>query len=322
MKAIRIHSYGGAEAMQIEDLATPNPGEGEALVRVAAAGVNFMDIYQRTGMYQVPLPSTMGVEAAGTVEALGPGTGGVAVGDRVAWANVQGAYAERAVVAADRLILLPAQVDMRAGAAAMLQGMTAHYLTHSTAPLTAGDTCLVHAAAGGVGQLLCQMLKMRGVRIIGTVSTDAKAEIAHDAGADEVVLYGQQDFEAEVKRLTDGQGVTAVYDSVGRDTFDKSLNCLRPRGYMILYGASSGAILPVDPQILAAKGSLWLTRPTLVSFTTSRAELTQRAGEVLSWIGSGALRLAIDRDYPLAQAPDAHRALANRETAGKILLIP
>lgn len=322
MKAIRIHEYGGAEAMQVEDMTTPTPGPGEALVRVAAAGVNFMDIYQRIGMYQVPLPCTMGVEAAGTVEALGPGVAGVAVGERVAWANVQGAYAELAVVPAERLIALPPQLDMRAGAAAMLQGMTAHYLSHSTAPLTAGDTCLVHAAAGGVGQLLCQMLRMRGVRVIGTVSTDVKAEIAHDAGADEVVLYGQQDFQVEVRRLTDGEGVTVVFDSVGRDTFDKSLDCLRPRGYMVLYGASSGAVPPVDPQTLAAKGSLWLTRPTLVNFTTSRAELTQRAGDVLSWIAEGRIRLTIDRDYPLAQAPDAHRALANRETAGKILLIP
>jgi len=322
MKAVRIHRYGGPEVMQLEELPMPTPGPGQALVRVEAAGVNFMDIYQRTGIYQISLPAALGQEGAGTVEAVGTSVADVAVGDRVAWSNIQGAYADHALVPAERLVRLPSGLDTRDGAAAMLQGMTAHYLAFSTAPLAADDTCLVHAAAGGVGQLLCQLLKMRGVRVIGTVSTEVKAQVAREAGADEVILYSELDFEHETQRLTDGQGVTVVYDSVGRDTFDRSLNCLRRRGYLVLYGASSGPVAPVDPQVLAAKGSVWLTRPTLVHYTATRSELCQRAEELFGWIAAGKLRLRVDRTLPLAEAAEAHRALAGRETMGKVLLVP
>lgn len=322
MKAIRIHEQGGPDVMKMEDLPTPTPPPGRALVRIEAAGVNFLDIYQRSGTYPIPLPAVLGQEGAGTVEAVGSGVTEVAVGDRVAWVNVTGAYATHAVVPADRLVRLPADVDVRDAAAAMLQGMTAHYLAFSMAPLTAEDTCLVHAAAGGVGQLLCQMLKMRGVRVIGTVSSEAKERAAHAAGADEVILYSELDFESETRRLTDGRGVTVAYESVGRDTFEKSLACLRPRGYLVLFGAASGLVPPVDPQALGAMGSLWLTRPSLAHYTSTRAELCARAEEVLGWVAAGKVRLNIDRTYPLAQAPEAHRALAGRETMGKILLIP
>jgi NADPH2:quinone reductase len=269
--------------------------------------VNFLDIYHRSGTYQVPLPAALGQEGAGTVASVAAGVTDVAVGDRVAWVNIPGAYATHAVVPADRLVHLPADLDARNGAAVMLQGMTAHYLTFSMVPLGEDDTCLVHAAAGGVGQLLCQLLKMRGVRVIGTVSTEEKARLAHQAGADEVILYTELDFEAETRRLTDGRGVTVVYDSVGRDTFDRSLKCLRPRGYLVLYGASSGPVPPVDPQRLAAQGSVWLARPSLVNYTANRAELQQRASDLFEWIAAGTLRV---------------RILAGRETMGKILLIP
>lgn len=322
MKVVRIHQYGGPGVMQLEDLPTPAPGPGTALIRIEAAGVNFMDIYQRSGTYQVPLPAPLGQEAAGTVEAVGAGVTDLAPGDRVAWCNVQGAYATYALVPAERLVRLPPGIGARDGAAVMLQGMTAHYLAFSMAPLTADDTCLVHAAAGGVGQLLCQMLKMRGVRVLGTVSDEVKAQIARQAGADDVILYSKQDFESEVKGLTDRAGVSVVYDSVGRDTFEKSLNCLRPRGILVLYGASSGPVASVDPQVLAAKGSLWLTRPSLVHYTATRAELCQRAEELFGWITAGKLRVRIDRTYPLAEAAGAHGALAGRQTMGKVLLIP
>jgi len=322
MKAIRVHQYGGPEVMKLEELATPAPGPGQARVRLEACGVNFIDIYQRSGLYKAALPFSLGLEGAGTVEAVGPNVTAVKAGDRVAWTGVPGSYATHNLVPADRLVVLPAKLGFQDGAAAMLQGMTAHYLSSSTYPLKPGDSCLVHAAAGGVGLLLCQMAKMRGARVIGTVSTDAKAKLAREAGADEVILYTQQDFEAEVKRLTGGKGVNVVYDSVGKDTFDKSLNCLAPRGYLALFGQSSGPVPPFDAAVLGAKGSLFLTRPSLNNHTATREELLQRAGEVLGWIADGKLRLRVERTYPLTEAPEAHKALAGRQSTGKILLLP
>jgi NADPH2:quinone reductase len=322
MRAIRVHQYGGPETLKLEELPTPAPGPGQALVRIEAAGVNFIDIYQRTGLYKGALPLAAGLEGAGVVEALGTGPAPVKVGDRVAWTGVPGSYATHNAVPADRLVVLPAGLDARAGAAAMLQGMTAHYLAHDSYPLGRGDTCLVHAAAGGVGLLLCQMAKRAGARVIGTVSTEEKARLAREAGADEVILYTRQDFEAEVKRLTGGQGVQVVYDSVAKDTFDKGLNCLAPRGRMILYGQSSGPIGPFDPQILNAKGSLFLQRPSLNHHILSRDDLLKRAGQVLGWIQGGQLRLRIGASFPLAEAAQAHLDLQGRKTAGKLLLVP
>jgi NADPH2:quinone reductase len=322
MRAIRVPQYGGPEAMKLEDLPTPSPGDGQALVRIEAAGVNFIDVYQRTGLYKNPLPVPLGLEGAGTVEAVGGGVTTVRPGERVAWTGVPGSYATHNVVPADRLVTLPAGVDARAGAAAMLQGMTAHYLAHSTYALRAGDTCLVHAAAGGVGLLLCQMAKRAGARVIGTVSTEEKAALARRAGADEVILYTRQDFEAEVKRLTGNKGLQVVYDSVGRDTFDKGLGCLAPRGYMVLYGQSSGPVGPLDPQVLNTKGSLFLTRPSLFHYIATRDELVRRAGEVLGWIQKGELTLRVGATFPLAEAAQAHRDLEGRRTTGKVLLLP
>jgi NADPH2:quinone reductase len=323
MKAIRVHAYGGPGVLHLEDVPEPKPKAGEALVRVEAAGVNYIDVYHRTGLYKTAaMPFTPGLEAGGTVTALGDGVTEVKVGDRVAYTGVPGAYAEMAVVPANRLVKLPDGVTTRQGAAAMLQGMTAHYLASSTYPLKPGDTCLVHAAAGGVGLLLCQIAKMRGARVIGTTSNDAKAALAREAGADEVILYTKQDFEAEVKRLTDGRGVQVVYDGVGRDTFDKGLNCLVVRGLMALFGQSSGPVPPFDPSVLNQKGSLFLTRPTHGHYTATREELLQRAGDVLGWIGEGKLKLRMEIEYPLAQAAEAHKALEGRKTTGKVLLIP
>jgi NADPH2:quinone reductase len=322
MNAIRVHATGGPEVLRSEDVAQPAPGPGQVLVKVEAAGVNFIDIYQRRGLYPVPLPFTPGQEAAGTVAAVGPGVTEVQPGDRVAYTGVLGAYAEYAVVPAARLVVLPEGIDARRGAAAMLQGMTAHYLACTTYPLKPGDTCLVHAAAGGVGLLLCQIAKRRGARVIGTVSTREKAALAREAGADEVILYTEQDFEAEVKRLTRGAGVNVVYDSVGQTTFAKSLDCLAPRGMLVLYGQSSGPVGPFDPQLLGQKGSLFLTRPSLAHYVATRDELLARAGEVLGWVRAGTLKLRIGREFPLAQAAAAHRALEGRETTGKVLLIP
>jgi NADPH2:quinone reductase len=322
MKAIRLTVAGGPEVLRLEDLPTPEPGPGQARVRVEAAGVNFIDIYQRSGLYKVPLPYIPGLEGAGTVEAVGPGVADVRPGDRVSWTGVPGAYATHAAVPADRLVRLPDRVTPRDAAAALLQGMTAHYLAVDIAALRAGDACLVHAAAGGVGLLLCQIAKRRGARVIGTVSTEAKAALARGAGADDVILYARQDFVAEVKRLTGGAGVRAVFDGVGRDTFERGLDCLRPRGMMALFGQSSGPVAPFDPQVLSAKGSLFLTRPTLFHYIASREELERRAGEVLGWVADGSLKLRIDREYPLSEAATAHRALAGRETTGKLLLIP
>lgn len=320
MKAIQVKETGGPEKMQVVEVPMPRPGAGQALVKLAASGVNFIDVYFRIGLYKADLPLTPGNEAAGTVEAVGPEVTGVEPGDRVAYAMTRGSYAEYAVVPAAQLVKIPAHVDFATAAAAMLQGMTAHYLTHSTFALKAGDTCLVHAAAGGAGGLIVQMAKMRGARVFGTVSTAEKAAIARASGADETILYTEQDFEADVKRLTGNRGVDVVYDSVGKTTFEKSLNSLRPRGMLALFGQSSGAVPPFDPSILNTKGSLFLTRPSLAHYLGSREELAWRAGDVLSWIDSGALKLRIDRSYPLAEAAEAHRALESRKTAGKLIL--
>jgi NADPH2:quinone reductase len=306
--------------MQLVDAPTPTPGPQQALVKIAASGVNFIDVYFRMGLYKADLPITLGSEAAGTVEAVGPGVTEVAPGDRVAYAMARGSYAEYAVVPAWQLVKIPGHVDFTVAAAAMLQGMTAHYLTHSTYPLKSGDTCLVHAAAGGTGGLIVQMAKMLGARVFGTVSTDAKAQVAREHGADETILYTQQDFESEARRLTGGRGVDVVYDSVGRTTFDKSLGSLRPRGTMALFGQSSGPVPPFDPNILNAKGSLFLTRPGLPNHLLTRDELLWRAGDVLGWIDVGKLKLRIDSTYPLAEAAAAHRALEGRHTTGKLLL--
>ena len=322
MKAIRVHAPGGPEALRYEDVEQPVPGSGQVLVKIEAAGVNFVDVYQRTGHYKVPVPFTLGQEGAGSVTAVGPGVTDPKVGDRVAYATVLGAYAEYAVVPADRVVVLPDGVSVKQGAAAMLQGLTAHYLATSTYALKPGDACVVHAAAGGVGLLLCQIAKLRGARVLGTVSTREKAALAGGAGADEVILYTEQDFESEVKRLTSGAGVQVFYDSVGKTTFEKGLSCLARRGMMVLYGPSSGPVGPFDPQVLNQKGSLFLTRPTIVHYIATRAELLARAGDLLGWIQRGRLTVRIDRELPLAQAAEAHRLLEARKTTGKVLLIP
>lgn len=322
MKAIRIHAPGGPEVMRVEEVEPPTPGPGQARVRVEAAGVNFVDVYHRTGLYKVPMPYTLGQEGAGVVDAVGPDVTTVRVGDRVAWTSVPGSYAAQALVPAERLVPVPDGVTTRQAAAVMLQGLTAEYLATATYPLKPGDTCLLHAAAGGVGLLLTQIAKRRGARVIGTVSTQAKAELARGAGADQVIRYTEEDFEAEVKRITNGAGVQVVYDSVGRTTFEKGLNCLARRGMMVLFGQSSGPIGPFDPQVLNAKGSLYLTRPSLVHYIATRDELLARANRVLGWVADHALRVRIDREFPLAEAGEAHRALEARQTSGKVLLIP
>ena len=322
MKAIRIHQFGGLDALKYEDVARPEPGSGEARLRIEAIGVNFIDVYQRIGLYKPALPFTLGQEAAGVVDAVGSGVTEVKVGDRVAYTSVLGSYAEYAVVPAWRLVPVPQGVSARDAAAVLLQGLTAHYLAYSTYPLKRGETALIHAAAGGLGALLVQIAKNIGVRVIGTVSTEDKAHVAREAGADEVILYEQVDFEAEVKRLTNGKGVDVVYDSVGKTTFDKGLNCLRRRGYMVLCGQSSGAVPPFDPQALNAKGSLFLTRPTLAHYIADRAELSQRANDLFQWMRAGKLKVRIDSTFPLAQTADAHRHLESRKATGKVLLIP
>ena len=322
MKAVRVHAPGGPEAMKFEEVPEPTPKAGEAVVKVDAAGLNYIDVYQRSGLYKLDMPLTLGLEAGGTVTAVGPGVTDVKVDDKVAYTGVPGAYAQYAAVPAARLVVLPQGVSTRQGAAAMLQGMTAHYLACTTYPLKSGDTCLVHAAAGGVGLLLCQIAKMRGARVIGTVSTEEKAKLAREAGADEVILYTKQDFEAETKRITGGKGLQVVYDSVGKTTFEKGFNVLAPRGMMVLYGQSSGPVAPFDVGILAAKGSLFLTRPSLFAYTATREELLQRAGDVLGWIRDGKLRLRMEIEFPLKDVAEAHRALEGRKTTGKVLLIP
>ena len=322
MKAVRVHQYGGLEALKYEDVPLPEPGDGEARVKIEAVGVNFIDIYHRIGRYQGSLPLTLGQEASGTVDAVGPNVTEVQPGDRVVYASVQGSYAEYAVVPAWRLVTVPAEVDSQQAAAVILQGMTAHYLTYSTYPLKAGETALIHAAGGGTGQLLVQVAKRRGARVIGTASTEEKAALAREAGADEVILYTQTDFVAEVKRLTNNAGVDVVYESVGKDTFDQSLNCLRRRGYLVLFGQSSGSVPPLDPQILNAKGSLYLTRPTLGHYIADRAELLERVNDLLNWIAAGELKVRIDKTFPLTEAGKAHRYLEDRQSKGKVLLIP
>jgi len=321
MKAIRVHEFGGPDVLSYDDVPLPEPGPGEARVKLSAAGVNFIDIYHRKGQYPGKRPLTLGQEGAGVVDALGPDVADLKPGDRVAYASVQGSYAEYAIVPAARLVPVPAGVGLDLAAAVMLQGMTAHYLAASTFPLNPGDTALVHAAAGGVGQLLVQIAKRRGARVIGTASA-AKLDLARAAGADEVIGYNEEDFEAAVKLLTGGRGVDVVYDSVGQTTFDKSLGCLRPRGYMVLYGQSSGPVAPLDPQVLNGRGSLFLTRPTLGHYVATRAELLERAGELYAWIAAGELKVTVDATFPLAQAADAHRYLEGRQTKGKVLLIP
>jgi NADPH2:quinone reductase len=322
MKAIRVARNGGPEVLEFLDIPTPQPGPGQALVRVAATGVNFIDIYYRKGLYKAPLPLTLGNEGAGTVAAVGEGVSAVAAGDRVAWATASGSYAEYALVPAVQLVPIPGALDFPMAAAIMLQGMTAHYLTHSVFPLKSGDACLVHAAAGGTGGLIAQMAKMLGARVFGTVSTEEKAAIARAHGVDEAILYTTVDFQTEVRRLTGGRGVDVVYDSVGAATFEKSLNVLRPRGLLALFGQSSGPVPPFDPSILNTKGSLFLTRPTLVHYTQTRDELLWRAGDVLQWTLAGKLTPRLERSYPLSDAAAAHRDLESRRTTGKLLLTP
>jgi NADPH:quinone reductase len=322
MRAIQITRHGGSEVLQLQELPTPTPGAGQVLVRLEAAGVNFIDVYHRTGLYKAPLPFVIGQEGAGVVEALGAGVSEPAIGTRIAWTNVAGSYATHAVVPADKTIELPAGVDGRSGAAAMLQGMTAHYLSHSTYPLKAGDTCLIHAGAGGLGLLLTQLAKLRGARVFTTVSSDEKAQLSRAAGADEVIFYTREDFAQAVRRFTDNKGVQVVYDSVGKDTFEKSLDCLAPRSMLVMFGQSSGAVPPFDLLTLTAKGSLFLTRPSLFHYVATRAELLARAGDVLGWIAAGTLKLHIGATFPLADAAAAHRQLEARQTTGKVLLIP
>jgi len=308
--------------MEVVELPVPQPKANEAVVKLAAAGVNFIDVYYREGRYKAPLPFVLGQEGAGVVTAVGTEVKSVKVGDRVAWTAQLGSYAEYAAVPADRLVPIPPGVSDHEAAAAMLQGMTAQYLSHDTYPLKKGETALVHAAAGGVGLLLVQMAHNIGARVIATVSTEDKAKLARGAGADEVILYSQADFEAETKRLTGGKGVDVVYDSVGKTTFDKGLNILRPRGMMVLFGGSSGAVPPFDLIILTHKGSLFLTRPSLGNYISTREELVARSGAVFSMIAAGKLKLRIEHTYPLAEAQRAQRDLEGRKTTGKLLLIP
>jgi NADPH2:quinone reductase len=322
MKAVRVHKTGGLESLCYEDLPVPSPAPGQALVKIHAIGLNYIDVYYRTGLYKAQRPFTPGMEAAGTVEGVGDGVTSVKPGDRVAYAGIMGAYAEYAAVNAEQLVKLPEAVEFQTAAAAMLQGMTAHYLTYSTFPLKSGQTLLLHAAAGGVGLLLTQIAKQIGARVIGTVSTAEKAALARDAGADQIILYTQTDFEQEVRRITKGEGVDVVYDSVGKATFEKGLNCLKPRGMMVLFGQSSGPVSPVNPGILSMKGSLYLTRPALGSYTAKRDELVWRAGDILNWIAGGKLKIRIDSVIPLKEVAKAHQALEGRKTAGKVLLTP
>jgi NADPH2:quinone reductase len=322
MKAIQIKQPGGPEVMELAELPVPEPKANEAVVKLAASGVNFIDVYHREGRYKVPLPFTPGQEGAGEVAAVGSDVKSLKKGDRVAWTMTLGSYAEYAAVAADRLVPIPAGVTDQQAAATMLQGMTAHYLSHDTYPLKRGETALVHAAAGGVGLLLVQMAHNIGARVIATVSTEEKAKLAHGAGADEVILYSQADFEAETKRLTAGKGVDVIYDSVGKTTFEKGLNVLRPRGMMVLFGASSGAVPPFDLIGLSQKGSLYVTRPMLGNYIATRDELVARSGAVFGMIAAGKLKLRIEHTYPLSEAQRAHRELEGRKTTGKLLLIP
>ena len=320
MRAMRVHEPGGPEAIREEQIERPTPGLGEALVRVEWAGVNFIDVYKRSGAYKVAAPFTLGEEGAGVVEAIGQGVSEVMPGDRVAWASVIGAYAEYAVVKSARLVPVPREVDTKLAAAVMLQGMTAHYLASSLYPLQQGERCLIHAAAGGVGLVLVQIAKRRGAFVIGTAGSEEKAALAKAAGADEVIIYTTQDFVAETKRITDGQGVHVIFDSVGKTTFLPGFDLLVTRGTMALFGQSSGAVAPVDPQLLNQKGSLFLTRPTLAHYTATREELLWRASDLFEWIARGELSVRVGAEYPLSDAGAAHRALEGRRTTGKVVL--
>ena len=322
MNSIRVHKTGGPEVLRIEELPDPTPGPGELVVNIEAIGVNYLEIYQREGVYPMQRPFTPGSEAAGTIRSLGTGVTEFRVGDRVVSQSMRGAYASRALVAADRAVKIPDGVSTKHAAAVFLQGLTAHYLTSSTFALKHGDSCLVHAAAGGVGLLLCQMAKKRGAFVIGTASTQEKLDLAREAGADETINYTTRDFVTEVKRVTGDAGVAVVYDSVGRTTFEGSLNALRRRGMLALFGQSSGAVSPIDPQILNRKGSLFLTRPTLNDYVATRDELVQRSNELLGWVKDGSLTVRIGAEFPLVRAADAHRALASRKTTGKVVLVP
>ncbi len=322
MRAIRNHEPGGAETLRLEEVPRPEPAPGQALVKVEAAGLNFIDVYQRSGLYPVARPYTPGMEAGGTVEAVGDGVTTVRRGDRVASQSFIGAYAEYALAPAERLIQLPDGVSTRTGAAVMLQGLTAHFLSTSTCALRRGDVCLIHAAAGGVGLLLCQIARERGARVIGTVGSDEKAVLAREAGAHETIVYTREDFVAETKRLTGGAGVRVVYDSVGQSTFLKGLDCLAPRGMMVLYGQSSGPVDPLDPQVLNQKGSLFLTRPSLFHYAADGGALHAMASELLSWVADRWLKVRIGLELPLSQAARAHQELESRRTTGKVLLIP
>jgi len=322
LKAVRIKEYGGPEVMAYEDVDLPSIGENGVLVKIGAIGINFIDTYQRSGLYQIPLPSTLGLEAAGVVEDIGDQVTHFKKGDRVAYSGIPAAYAEYASVPEDRLVHIPDEISFNEGAAAMLQGMTAHFLSQSTYPLKDGDSCLIHAAAGGVGLLLTQMAKMAGAHIIATVSTGEKAALARTAGADEIILYTESDFEEELKRLTDGKGVNVVYDSVGKSTFEKSINCLKPLGYMVLYGNASGPVTEFNPATLAARGSLFLTRPTLVNYISDRESLDKRSGDIFRWIEEGKLKLRIEHCFPLSEVQEAHTKLEGRKTTGKVILLP
>ncbi|MDC0220875.1 quinone oxidoreductase [Gammaproteobacteria bacterium] len=322
MKAVRVREYGGPEAMSYDEVDIPSIGENDVLVKIEASGINFIDTYQRSGLYQIPLPATLGLEAAGTVTEIGLNVSSFQSGDRVAYTSVPGAYADYAVVPDEKLVKLPDGVDFSQGAAAMLQGCTAHYLCKSTYEVKAGDRCLIHAAAGGVGLLLIQMVKNAGGFVIGTVSTEEKANLAKSAGADEVILYSEQNFETEVKRITEGAGVNVVYDSVGKSTFQKSIDCLSKLGYMVLYGNASGPVTEFNPATLGPKGSLFLTRPTLFDYTADRESLDWRTSDVFNWIAEGNLNLRVEHFYALADAQQAHKDLEGRKTTGKIILTP
>jgi len=322
MQAIRVHEPGGPEALRLEEIAAPQPGPGQVRVRLAAIGVNFIDIYQRSGQYKMALPFIPGLEGAGVVDAVGEGVTEPRVGQRVAWAMVNGAYAQQAVLAAEKVVPLPDAISDEQAAALMVQGLTAHYLATDTFSLHAGHTALIHAAAGGTGRLLVQVAKRRGARVLATVGSREKEALARSAGADEVIFYNEVDFEAAVKDLTGGAGVDVVYDSVGRSTFDKGLNCLRARGLMVLWGQASGAVPLFDLQILNARGSLYITRPSLGAYIRTRAELLARSSEVFGWVRDGSLDVRIDRKWPLAEAAAAHEHLADRRSQGKLLLIP
>jgi len=322
MKAIRIEKHGGPEVLRLVEVPDPSPGDGELLVRVEAAGLNFIDVYHRTGLYPNALPLTPGMEGGGVVAKMGKGATGFQVGDRVAWTGVLGSYAQSLLLPAEQAVAIPDGMETETAGAVMLQGLTAHYLCNSTFAVKPGDVCLVHAAAGGVGLLLVQMVKAKGARVFGTVSTEEKAALAREAGADEVVLYTHEDFLEAVKKHTDGRGVDVVYDAVGKDTFEKSLDSLAPRGMMVSYGNSSGPVPPVAPLALSQRGSLFLTRPTLFHYIPDRASLEARSTDVLGDVASGRLKVRVGQTFPLADAADAHRALEGRKTTGKVLLLP